>query len=122
MDTSKLAFDKRLVRLEDPSEKEAIALNNIAIDFMKDLERNPMQAKMTFKAVILPMMMRALKTLKMVDDQLVGTAEQNAVLLKANVVLIETLKLNNIDMPNFEAIQDEAVRQFNETHGSAVQD
>lgn len=120
MDTSKLAFDKRLVRLEDPTEKEAMALNNIAVEFMKDMDRNPMQAKMTFKTVILPMMMRVLKTLKLVDDQLVGTAEQNAILLKANVVLIDLLKKNNIDMPNFEAIQDEAVKEFVSTHGSIV--
>jgi hypothetical protein len=120
MDISTLSFDKTLLRLEDPTEKEAMYLNNLAVEFMKDLEKNPMQAKKTFNTVILPMMMRCLKTLKMVDDQLVGTAEQNAVLLKANVVLIDLLKRNSIDMPNFDAIKEEAVNDFKQRHGSTV--
>lgn len=97
----------------DPTTKEAMALNNMAVDFVKDLDRDPSKAKITFRTYILPHMMKCLRSLQILDDQLVGAAEQNALLLKSNAVLIDLLKQNGIDMPNFAQIQREVESEFN---------
>lgn len=112
-------------KLLDPTEKEAIMLNNQAVQFMKDLEKNPMRAKANFKEIILPHMMRCLRTVQVLDRELEAHAFQVKLLLKANVVLIDLLKRNNIDMPNFAEIErqvtDEQVAEHAETHGSQLQ-
>lgn len=104
-------------KLLDPTEKEAMILNNQAVQFMKDLEKNPLKAKQDFKAVILPHMMRALRTVQVLDQELESQTLAVSKLLKANVVLIDILKQKGIDMPNFSEIENDAIREHVERHG-----
>jgi hypothetical protein len=105
-------------KLLDPTEREAIALNNMAVQFMKDLEKNPMKAKLDFNATILPHMMRAIRTVKVLDEHLEAASFEVKKLLKANVVLIDLLKRNNIDMPNFAEIEREVEDARAEEHAN----
>jgi mRNA-degrading endonuclease YafQ of YafQ-DinJ toxin-antitoxin module len=93
-------------------------LNNQAVQFMKDLEKNPLKAKADFKAIILPHMMRCLRTVQVLDQELEAHALEIKKLIKANVVLIDTLKRNGVDMPNFNAIEDDAVAEHAREHRS----
>jgi hypothetical protein len=104
-------------KLLDPTEKEAIMLNNQAVEFMKNLERNPQMAKSQFKNIILPHMMRALRTTRVLDEHLEATALEVKKLLKANVILIELLKRNGIDMPNFSEIENDVIRDHLAEYG-----
>lgn len=103
--------------LMDPTTSEAIILNNMAVDFMKDLDRNPGQAKMTFKTVILPHMMRAIRTTKVLDDHLEASDFQIKALLKANVEMIDLLKKHSIDLPNFAEILRDAEKERSSLQG-----
>jgi hypothetical protein len=101
----------------DPTTKEAITLNNMAVDFMKDLERNPQRAKQTFKEIILPHMMRAIHTVKLIDEQLEASDFQVHALLKANVIMIDMLKKHSIDLPNFTEILADANKERSSLQG-----
>lgn len=101
----------------DPTTQEAIALNNMAVDFMKDLDRNPKKAKETFKNIILPHMMRAIRTTKVLDDHLADSDFQVNALLKANVAMIELLQKNGIDLPNFAEILRNAEKERSSLQG-----
>ncbi len=103
--------------LMDPTTEEAIRLNNLAVDFMKDLDRNPKKAKQDFKAVILPFMMRAIKTTKVLDEHLEASDFQVNALLKANVEMIDLLKKNNIALPNFSEILRDAEKERSSLQG-----
>jgi len=107
-------------KLLDPTDQEAIALNNMAVDFMKNLDRNPEMAKGQFKNGILPHMMRAIRTVKTLDEHLEAHAIEIKKLLKANVAMIELLKKHSIDMPNFGAIEEEVIRDHEERYGKRV--
>lgn len=104
-------------KLMDPTDREALALNDLAVGFMKDLERNPQRAKETFNGAILPHMMRALRTVKVLDTHLEAHALEIKKLLRANVVMIDLLKQKGIDMPNFAAIEDEVIREHVNMYG-----
>jgi hypothetical protein len=108
----KIATDGYKTRLLDPTDQEALALNNMAVQFMKDLEKNPMKARQDFNAIILPHMMRALKTVKVLDMELEAADLAIKKLLKANVVLIDWCKQKGIDTPNFDEISRTAEAEF----------
>jgi hypothetical protein len=101
----------------DPTTAEAIRLNNLAVDFMKDLDRNPKKAKQDFNAVILPFMMRAIKTTQILDEHLEAADFQIKALMKANVVMIDLLKKHSIDMPNFAEILADAEKERSTLQG-----
>lgn len=101
----------------DPTTQEAMALNNMAVEFMKDLDRNPMKAKETFKTAILPHMMRAIRTVKVLDEHLADHAFQIDALLKANVEMIDLLKKHSIDLPNFGEILKDAEKERSSLQG-----
>lgn len=103
--------------LMDPTTQEAITLNNLAVDFMKDLDKNPARAKQTFKTVILPHMMRAIRTTKVLDDHLEASDFQVKALLRANVEMIDLLKKNSIDLPNFAEILRDAEKERSSLQG-----
>jgi hypothetical protein len=103
--------------LMDPTTAEAITLNNMAVGFMKDLDKNPARAKEVFKTVILPHMMRAIRTTKVLDDHLEASDFQVDALLKANVEMIELLKKNNIALPNFAEILRDAEKERSSLQG-----
>lgn len=103
--------------LMDPTTQEAITLNNLSVDFMKDLDRNPGKAKETFKKIILPHMMRAIKTVKVLDEHLEASDFQVSALLKANVEMIDLLKKNSIDLPNFAEILRDAEKERSSLQG-----
>lgn len=105
-------------KLLDPTEKEAIILNNQAVEFMKNLERNPMMAKKQFKEIILPHMMRAMRTIQVLDEHLEAHAMEIKKLLRANVVLIDKLKIAGVDMPNFTEIENEVIQEHVDMHGN----
>jgi hypothetical protein len=98
--------------LASPTQKEIDYVNSFSMTFLKDLERNPMGAKETFNKVIRPYMEAQLRTINMLDDQIEGTIEQNALLLRSNAVLIDQLKKNGVDMPNFEQVQRDVREEF----------
>lgn len=114
---SKLVLPGYRTAIMDPTHAEAIKLNNLAVDFMKDLDRNPAKARQDFKAVILPFMMRAIKTTKVLDDHLEASDFQISALLKANVEMIELLKKNSIDLPNFAEILRDAEKERSSLQG-----
>ncbi len=103
--------------LMDPTTQEAMALNNMAVDFMKDLDRNPTKAKQTFKEVILPHMMRAIRTVKVIDEHLEASDFQVSALMKANIEMIDLLKKNSIDLPNFAEIMRDAEKERSSLQG-----
>jgi hypothetical protein len=91
--------------LASPTQKEIDYVNSFSLAFLKDLERNPMGAKETFNKVVRPYMEAQLRTINMLDDQIEGTIEQNALLLRSNAVLIDQLKKHGVAMPNFDQVQ-----------------
>ena len=105
-------------KLLDPTDREAIMLNNQAVEFMKDLEKNPMRAKATFKNIILPHMMRALRTVKVLDEHLEAHALELKKLLRANVVLIDLCKQKGIDLPNFTEIEEAVIQEHVDMYGN----
>lgn len=103
--------------LMDPTTNEAILLNNMAVDFMKDLDRNPRRAKESFKTIILPHMMRAIRTVKVLDEHLESSDFQVTALMKANVEMIDLLKKNSIPLPNFAEILRDAEKERSSLQG-----
>jgi hypothetical protein len=105
----------------DPTTQEALALNHMAVEFMKALETNPAQAKKLFNEVILRHMMRAMRTIKVMDDQLGDEILAKKKLLKANLALIDSIKMHNnkwnlppkfrVEMPNFSVIEAQAIQE-----------
>lgn len=117
LETSGLVKPGHKTAIMDPTTQEAITLNNLAVDFMKDLTRNPDKAKLTFKTLILPHMMRAIKTTQVLDDHLEASDFQVSALLKANVEMIDLLKKNNIALPNFAEILRDAEKERSSLQG-----
>lgn len=97
-------MDLKLHNLQDPTEKEIAFINNFSADFVKSIKTNPSQAEDMFKRIIRPYMMAQLKTISMLDDQIEGTIEQNALMMRSNAVLIDHCKQHGVAMPNFDEI------------------
>jgi hypothetical protein len=114
---NKLVLPGYRTAIMDPTHAEAIKLNNMAVDFMKDLDRDPKKAKQDFKTIILPFMMRAIKTTKVLDEHLEASDFQISALLKANVEMIELLKKHSIAMPNFAEIMRDAEKERSSLQG-----
>lgn len=91
--------------LLDPSDQEVIFINNFSVDFLKKLDKDPAGARDVFNRVVRPYLEAQLATVRILDDQIQGCIEQNALLLRSNAVLIDQLKQHSVPMPNFEQVQ-----------------
>lgn len=88
--------------LLNPSDSEVIFINNFSVEFLKKLEKDPMGAKDVFNRIVRPYMEAQLATVRILDDQIQGCIEQNALLLRSNAVLIDQCKKHGVAMPNFD--------------------
>lgn len=79
--------------------------------FTKALNHDTRQARRIYDDHIHPYMLAQLKTMRIMDDQLMGAAEQNRLLLKSNVLLIDAIKQNGVPMPNLDALARERVQE-----------
>lgn len=91
--------------LLNPSDQEVIFINNFSVEFLKKLDKDPMGAKDVYNRIIRPYLEAQLATVRILDDQIQGCIEQNALLLKSNAVLIDQCKQHGVPMPNFEQVQ-----------------
>ncbi len=91
--------------LLSPNDQEVIFINNFSVEFLKKLDKDPMGAKDVYNRIVRPYMEAQLATVRILDDQIQGTIEQNALLLKSNAVLIDQLKKHGVAMPNFDQVQ-----------------
>lgn len=98
--------------LLDPSDQEVIFINNFSVEFLKKLDKDPMGAKDVYNRIVRPYLEAQLATVRILDDQIQGCIEQNALLLKSNAVLIDQCKKHNVPMPNFDQVQREVREQL----------
>lgn len=98
--------------LINPTDKEAIFINNFSVEYLKALSNNPDEGKRVYNKVIRPYMEAQLATIRILDDQVEGCIEQNALLLKSNAVLIDLCKQHSVPMPNFDQIQRDVREEF----------
>lgn len=98
-------MDLKQYGLLDPTDAEVVFINNFSVEFLKKLEKDPMGAKDVFNRIVRPYMEAQLATVRILDDQIQGCIEQNALLLKSNAVLIDQCKKHGVSMPNFDQVQ-----------------
>lgn len=98
-------MDLKQYGLLDPTDSEVVFINNFSVEFLKKLEKDPMGAKDVFNRIVRPYMEAQLATVRILDDQIQGCIEQNALLLKSNAVLIDQCKKHGVSMPNFDQVQ-----------------
>jgi hypothetical protein len=91
--------------LLNPGDQEVIFINNFSVEFLKKLDKDPTGAKDVYNRIVRPYMEAQLATVRILDDQIQGCIEQNALLLKSNAVLIDQLKKHGVAMPNFDQVQ-----------------
>ena len=100
--------------LLNPTDSEAIFVNNFSVNFLKLVDKDPMEAKKIYTKIVRPYMEAQLATVRIMEDQIQGTIEQNALLLKSNAVLIDQLKKHGVPMPNFDQVERDVRRQLQE--------
>lgn len=105
MNDKGIKMDLKSHGLLDPSDQEVIFINNFSVDFLKKLDKDPAGARDVFNRVVRPYLEAQLATVRILDDQIQGCIEQNALLLRSNAVLIDQLKQHSVPMPNFEQVQ-----------------
>lgn len=98
--------------LLNPSDQEVIFINNFSVEFLKKLDKDPAGAKDVYNRVVRPYMEAQLATVRILDDQIQGCIEQNALLLRSNAVLIDQLKQHSVPMPNFDQVQRDVRAQL----------
>lgn len=100
--------------LVNPTDSEVIFINNFSVNFIKLVDKDPMEAKKIYTKIVRPYMEAQLATIRIVEDQIQGTIEQNALLLKSNAVLIDQLKQHGVPMPNFAQVERDVRKQLQE--------
>lgn len=98
--------------LLDPNDQEVIFINNFSVEFLRKLDRDPANAKDVYNRIVRPYMEAQLATVRILDDQIQGCIEQNALLLKSNAVLIDQCKQHGVPMPNFDQVQRDVREQL----------
>lgn len=106
-------------KLADPRIEEIQYIHNFTEQFLAMIDTNPAGAKKIVHDVIRPYMAAQLRTISILEEQVVDVTDQNSLLLISNAELIHKCKENNVSMPNFDAIQRDFYRKKEEARVQA---
>lgn len=85
-----------------PNSKELLFIDQFINKLLISIDKTPSEAKKVVDTILKPYLAAQLSTIDLLDDQIQGCIEQNALLLRSNAVLIDQCKKHGVAMPNFD--------------------